>query len=68
MAPLSHTLPVALPVPPDEIREAFGLFDKRGDGKIAIGDLGTVLRSVGLNPTESSVSQFKAQLEAGKDG
>jgi Ca2+-binding EF-hand superfamily protein len=35
----------------DEFKEAFSLFDKDGDGTITTKQLGTVLRSVGQNPT-----------------
>jgi calmodulin len=41
-----------------EFKEAFALFDKDGDGTITTKELGTVMRSLGQNPTE-------AELQAG---
>ena len=40
-----------------ECKECFTLFDKNGDGRIAVNDLGTVVRSLGMNPTESEVRE-----------
>ena len=38
-----------------EYKEAFSLFDKDGNGTISTKELGTVLRSLGQNPTEAEV-------------
>jgi calmodulin len=38
-----------------EFKEAFDLYDKEGDGKIGIKELGTIMRSLGLNPTEAEL-------------
>ena len=38
-----------------EIKEAFSLFDKNGDGTITTKELGTVMRSLGQNPTEAEL-------------
>eukprot|EP01147_Barroeca_monosierra_P000917 gene917-4178_t len=46
-----------------EFREAFALFDKRGDGNIRVGDLGTVLRALGQNPTEEDVKKIQAEFD-----
>ena len=35
-----------------DIKDAFSLFDKDGDGTITSKELSTVLRSLGENPTE----------------
>eukprot|EP00270_Netrium_digitus_P019721 TRINITY_DN784_c0_g2_i2.p1 TRINITY_DN784_c0_g2~~TRINITY_DN784_c0_g2_i2.p1 ORF type:complete len:153 (-),score=33.32 TRINITY_DN784_c0_g2_i2:118-576(-) len=46
-------------LPPElisEYKEAFGLFDKDRDGKITTKDLGTVMRSLGQNPTQAELS------------
>lgn len=36
----------------EEFRVAFSLFDKDGDGNITAKELGTVMKSLGQNPTE----------------
>ena len=38
-------------------RSAFGLFDKKGDGRIDSKELGQVLRALGQNPTEADVKK-----------
>ena len=38
-----------------EVREAFSLFDMDGDGKISTKELGTLVRSLGINPSEQDV-------------
>jgi calmodulin len=38
-----------------EYKEAFSLFDKDGDGSITFKELGTVMRQLGLNPTEDEL-------------
>ena len=39
----------------NEYKEAFTLFDKDNDGTISKDELGTVMRSLGLNPTELEI-------------
>eukprot|EP00045_Choanoeca_perplexa_P010028 m.100315 g.100315 ORF g.100315 m.100315 type:complete len:151 (+) comp15121_c2_seq1:101-553(+) len=46
-----------------EFREAFALFDKKGDGNIRVGDLGTVLRALGQNPSEEDVRKIQAEID-----
>jgi len=41
-----------------EIKECFTLYDRDGDGKIACQELGTVIRSLGQNPTEAEVEDI----------
>lgn len=38
-----------------EFKEAFALFDKEGDGTIITKELGSVMRSLGQNPTEAEL-------------
>ena len=40
------------------IKEAFSLFDKDGDGTITTKELGTVMRSLGQNPTEAELQDM----------
>ena len=41
-----------------EYREAFALFDKNGDGTITVNELGTVMRSLGNNPTDGELQDM----------
>jgi calmodulin len=41
-----------------EFKEAFSLFDRDGDGKITSKELGTVMRSLGANPTGNPRPRF----------
>ncbi|KAG5460826.1 MAG: hypothetical protein BJ554DRAFT_7080, partial [Olpidium bornovanus] len=41
-----------------EVKEAFSLFDKDGDGTITTKELGTVMRSLGQNPTEAELQDM----------
>lgn len=49
-----------------EIKEAFSLFDKDGDGCISTQELGTVMRSLGCNPTEAQLQGLLRELD--RDG
>uniref|UniRef100_A0A8C0Q5I9 EF-hand calcium-binding domain-containing protein 11 n=1 Tax=Canis lupus familiaris TaxID=9615 RepID=A0A8C0Q5I9_CANLF len=42
-----------------EFKEAFCLFDKDGDGAITTQELGTVMRSLGQNPTEAELRDME---------
>lgn len=42
-----------------EIKEAFSLYDKRGQGTIAQADLGDLLRALGQNPTQAEVGDLQ---------
>ncbi|XP_015760374.1 PREDICTED: myosin-2 essential light chain-like isoform X2 [Acropora digitifera] len=46
-----------------EHKEAFMLFDRRGDGKIESAQLGEVLRSLGLNPTQADVKKALNEVD-----
>lgn len=45
-------------------KEAFSLFDKRGNGRVALESLGDLLRACGQNPTLAEI----AELEKGVGG
>lgn len=44
------------------IKDAFALFDKKGDGKIPAGSLGDMLRAVGQNPTLAEIRDLENGL------
>ncbi|KAI5082863.1 hypothetical protein GOP47_0002606 [Adiantum capillus-veneris] len=46
-----------------EFKEAFDLFDKKRDGSIATTDLGTVMRSLGQNPTEAELQDMTREVD-----
>ena len=41
-----------------EWKEAFGLFDTNGTGTVNLRDIGTVMRSVGQNPTQAEIAEI----------
>lgn len=41
-----------------EMREAFDIFDKDKNGKISTKELGTVMRSLGQNPTQKEIDDM----------
>ena len=51
-----------------ELKEAFSLFDKDGDGSIATKELGMVMRALGKNPTEEELHNMVKQLDADDEG
>lgn len=40
-------------------KEAFALFDKRGNGRVALESLGDLLRACGQNPTLAEISDLE---------
>ena len=46
-----------------EFKEAFHLFDKDGDGTISTKELGTVMRSLGQNPTEKELQDMVNEVD-----
>ncbi|KAK6153884.1 hypothetical protein DH2020_013523 [Rehmannia glutinosa] len=51
-----------------EFKEAFSLFDKDGDGCITSKELGTVMRSLGQNPTEAELQDMINEVDADQNG
>ena len=51
-----------------EFKEAFSLFDKDGDGTITTKELGTVMRSLGQNPTEAELQDMINEVDANGNG
>merc|ERR1711976_86789 len=51
-----------------EFREAFSLFDKDGDGTITTKELGTVMRSLGQNPSEDELQDMVNEVDIDGNG
>ena len=51
-----------------EFKEAFNMFDKSRSGTILSKDLGTVIRSLGWNPTEAELSSLTASYVKDSNG
>ncbi|NWR79303.1 CALMS protein, partial [Centropus bengalensis] len=51
-----------------EFKEAFSLFDRDGDGCITTKELGTVMRSLGQNPTEAELQDMVGEVDADSSG
>jgi calmodulin len=51
-----------------EFKEAFSLFDKDGNGRITSSELGTVMRSLGQNPTEAELQDMINEVDADGNG
>lgn len=50
----------------EDLRDSFNLYDKIGDGKIDVHDLGDALRGLGENPTESEIKKVVSELSANR--
>ena len=65
MLALLHRLYLQIPdTQISEFKEAFSLFDKDGDGTITAKELGTVMRSLGQNPTEAELQDMINEVDA----
>ena len=51
-----------------EIREIFTLFDKNSDGYVNTSELGTMLRALGMNPTQQEVKDMEKELDGNDTG
>ena len=51
-----------------ELKEAFQLFDRDGDGTISTDELGIVLRSIGQNPTDKQIEDMIAEVDEDNNG
>ncbi|OBS81763.1 hypothetical protein A6R68_24246 [Neotoma lepida] len=51
-----------------EFKEAFSLFDKDRDGTNTTKELGTVMRSLGQNPTEAKLQDMINEVDADENG
>jgi len=51
-----------------ELKEAFALFDKDGDGSITTKELGTVMRSLGQNPTDVELQDMVNEIDVDGSG
>lgn len=52
----------------EEFKEAFYLFDRDGDGTIDSHELGTVLRSLGHQPTEDEIEDMMKEADLDGNG
>lgn len=51
-----------------ELKEAFLVFDKDGDGTISAKELETILKSLGQNPTEEELKEMIKEVDADNNG
>ena len=51
-----------------EIKEIFMLFDKNSDGFVHTKELGTVVRAINLNPTESEINEMERKVDPSGSG
>lgn len=51
-----------------ELKEAFSIFDQNGDGTISTKELGVVIRSLGLSPTDREIQEIIREFDKDKSG
>ncbi len=47
----------------DELREAFALFDRSGDGLINVREMQVIICSIGQSPTEEEIVQIMIEVD-----
>ncbi|XP_006815692.1 calmodulin-alpha-like [Saccoglossus kowalevskii] len=52
----------------DELKECFDWFDKDGNGSISSDELGTLMRTLGQNPTDKEIELMIAKTDFNKNG
>jgi len=52
----------------DDLREAFGLFDKDGDGTITVKELSMVMHSLGQTPKEEELKKMMSEVDKDNSG
>ena len=52
----------------EEFKQCFDLFDRDGNGKIGLKELGTVLRCFGQNPTEAEIQDIINEVDSDGNG
>ncbi len=52
----------------NEIKEIFALFDKSNQGQVATEELGTLLRALNLNPTETEITEMQSKVDPKQSG
>merc|ERR1711998_63310 len=71
LSAMSHTNETPIEFSEEEkadFRKNFNLFDKKRTGSIPIGDMGTVLRSLGQNPTEAELAALMVEVDKDNSG
>ena len=51
-----------------EIREIFTLFDKNSDGYVNTSELGTILRALNMNPTQTECKEKEGEVDPNDTG
>ena len=52
----------------EECKEAFYLYDRRGDKKVECSQIGEVMRALGTNPTEGEITKIIKSLDPAGTG